>query len=61
VRVAELRGDVPAHVADVLEVEVDTDLVVLEGDQRKRKTRVAVEPELERDVEGVLRGALEAL
>jgi len=61
VRVAELRGDVPAHVADVLEVEVDTDLVVLEGDQRERKTRVAVEPELERDVEGVLRGALEAL
>ena len=61
VGIAELRGDVPAEVADVLEVEVDTDLVVLERDQRERKTRVAVEPELERDVQSVLRRALEAL
>ena len=61
VRVAELRGDVPAHIADVLEVEVDAHLVVLERDQRERQARVAVEPELERDVQGVLRGALEAL
>ena len=34
-----------------LEVHVDADLVVLEGDQGNRKTRVAAEPELERDVE----------
>ena len=61
VGIADLRGDVPAEVADVLEVEVDTDLVVLERDQRERKTRVAVEPELERDVQSVLRRALEAL
>ena len=31
--------------------------MVLEGDQGQRKTRVAVEPELEGDVERVLRGA----
>jgi len=61
VEVGQLRGDVPAEVADVLEVEVDADLVVLERDQRKRQTRVAVEPELERDVQRVLRRALEAL
>ena len=61
VEVAELRGDVPAEVAEVVELEVDADLVVLERDQRERKTRVAVEPELERDVQSVLRRALEAL
>ena len=32
--------------------------MVLESDQRERKARVAAEPELERDVEGVLRGAV---
>jgi len=32
--------------------------VVLESDQRERKARVAAEPELEGDVECVLRGAV---
>jgi len=32
--------------------------VVLESDQRERKARVAAEPELEGDIEGVLRGAV---
>jgi len=53
--------EVPAEVLDVVELEVDLDLVVLEGDERESKTRVAVEPELEGDVESVLRGALEHL
>ena len=57
----ELRGDVPAEVAEVVELEVDADLVVLERDQRERKTRVAAEPELERDVQCVLRAAVEHL
>jgi len=34
-----------------LEVDVDADLVVLEGNKRDGDTRVAAEPELERDVE----------
>ena len=53
----DLGRDVPAEVADVVELEVDADLVVLEGDERERKARVAAEPELEGDVERVLRGA----
>ena len=61
VNVGELRRDVPAEVSEVVELEIDTDLVVLEGDQRESKTRVAVEPELERNVESVLRSALESL
>jgi hypothetical protein len=36
-----------------LEVNIDANLVVLEGDEGDRKTRVAAEPELERDVEGL--------
>jgi len=39
-----------------LEVNIDANLVVLEGDERDRKTRVTAEPELERDVEGLGRG-----
>ena len=58
VRVGQLRSCLPAEVLEVVEDQVDTDLVVLEGDQRERKTRVAAEPELERDVESVLRRAL---
>ncbi len=58
VHVGVLGSGVEAHVADVVEGEVDAHLVVLEGDQRKSKTRVAAEPELEGDVEGVLRGAV---
>ncbi len=49
---------VPAEVAELVELKPDLDLVVLEGNERERKTRVAAEPELERNVEGVLRGAL---
>ena len=52
---------VPAEVLDFLELEVDLDLVVLESDQREREARVAAEPELERDVERVLRGAVRYL
>ncbi len=50
----DLRGIVPAEVAEIIELKVDTDLVVLEGDEGEGKTRVAAEPELEGDVEGVL-------
>ena len=49
---------VPAEVLDLIHLEVDLDLVVLEGNQRERQTRVAAEPELERDVQRVLRGAV---
>ena len=58
VGVGELGRCLPAEVLEVVEDQVDTDLVVLEGDQGERKTRVAAEPELERDVECVLGGAL---
>ena len=54
------RG-VPAQVAQVVELQVDAHLVVLEGNQRQGEARVAVEPELQRDVQGVLRRALQGL
>jgi len=57
VDVREVGRVVPAEVAEVVEVEVDADLVVLEGDERERKARVAAEPELEGDVERVRGGA----
>jgi hypothetical protein len=50
-------GVVPADVVEGVELEVDTHFVVLESDQRESKTRVAAEPELERNVESVHRGA----
>ena len=53
-----LGGKVPAQVAQVVELQVDAHLVVLEGDQGQGQTGVAVEPELQGDVQGVLRGAL---
>ncbi len=53
-----LGGDVPAQVAQVLELQIDAHLVVLQSNQRQSQTRVAVEPELQGDVQGVLRGAL---
>ena len=56
-----LRGVRPAEVGEVVELEVDAHLVVLERDERERQARVAAEPELERHVEGVLRGAVEDL
>ena len=56
-----LRGVRPAEIREVVELEVDADLVVLERDERERKTRVAAEPELERYIQRVLRGAVEDL
>ena len=56
-----LGRDVPAQVADVLELQVDAHLVVLERDEGQRKTRVAAEPELEGDVQRVLGGARDHL
>jgi len=53
-RAAEL---VVAAVGPLLELHVDADLVVLEGDQRDGQARVTAEPELERDVERAGRGA----
>ena len=46
-----------AQVLERVELNVDLDLVVLEGNQREREARVAVEPELQRDVERALRDA----
>jgi len=51
----------PAEVLEVLELDVDLDLVVLERDEGERETGVAVEPELEGDVERVLGGAAAVL
>ena len=48
------RRAVEAQVLDLVELEPDLDLVVLEGDQGEGEARVAVEPELEGDVQGVL-------
>ena len=48
---------VPAQVVQGIELEVDADLVVLQSNQRQSQTRVAAEPELQRDVQGVHRGA----
>ena len=61
VRVGRRVGEVPAQVLDLLELEPDLDLVVLERNQRQRQARVAIEPELERDVQRVLRRALDDL
>ncbi len=57
-RVGVTRGRlIPAEVVEGVELEVDTDFVVLESDEGEGKTRVAAEPELEGDVEGVHGGA----
>jgi len=47
--------DSPEALVNGADLKVNLDLVVLKGDQRKSKTRVAAEPELERHVEGGLR------
>ncbi len=52
--VADVGHVGPAQVAQLVELQVDLHLVVLEGDQRQRQARVAVEPELQRDVHRVL-------
>jgi hypothetical protein len=51
-------GVVEDQVLELVELEPDLDLVVLEGNQGEGEARVAVEPELEGDVQGVLRGAV---
>ena len=51
----------PAEVAELVELKVDLDLVVLERNERESEAGVAVEPELERDVESVLWRAAAAL
>ena len=61
VHVGQSRGAVKAQVTQVVELQVDTHLVVLQGDQGQGQTRVAVKPELQRDVQGVLRGAHQSL
>jgi len=61
VDVGESGRLVEAEVAEVVELEVDANLVVLERDEGEREARVAVEPELEGDVERVLGRALERL
>ncbi len=58
VHVGVLGSIVELEVADIVERQVDAHLVVLEGDQRQSQTRVAAEPELQRDVQSVLRGAV---
>ena len=50
------RRDVD-EVLEILELDVDLDLVVLEGNEGEREAGVAVEPELEGNVEGLLRDA----
>lgn len=51
-------GIVPAQVAEFVEFQPDLDFVVLQSNQGQSQTRVAAEPELQRDVQGVFRGAL---
>ena len=57
----DLRGDIPAQVTQVVELQIDTHLVVLQGNQRQGQTRITAEPELKRNVEGVGRGAVDRL
>jgi hypothetical protein len=45
------------EVLELVELDVDLHLVVLESNQREREAGVAVEPELQRDVESGLRDA----
>jgi len=48
---------VPAHVVQGVELQVDADFVVLQSNQGQSQTRVAAEPELQRNVQGVHGGA----
>jgi len=45
--------EIPAEVLKGIKLEVDADFVVLKGDEWEGETRVAAEPELEWDVQGV--------
>jgi len=58
VDVGVLGRCIEAEVSEVVEDQVDTDLVVLEGDQWESKTRVSAEPELERNIESIFWGAV---
>ena len=49
------RVDSPQEAVKSVQLNVNLHLVILEGDKRKRKTRVAAEPELERHVKRGLR------
>jgi hypothetical protein len=48
------RADSPQALIDGADIEVDFDLVILKGDERKSKTGVTAIPELEGDVKGSL-------
>ena len=61
VHVGQGRGAVKAQVTQVVELQVDAHLVVLEGDQGQGQARVSIKPELQRNVQGVLRGAHQRL
>ncbi len=58
VGVGQGGGVVPAQVAQVVELQVDAHLVVLQSNQGQSQTRVAAEPELQRDIQGILGCAL---
>jgi hypothetical protein len=53
--VAVQGGDSPQALINRSDIKVDLDLVVLESNKRKGKTRVGAEPELKRNVKGSLR------
>ena len=57
VRVNRCVGS-PAHVLNASKINENLDLVVLEGNERESKTRVAAVEELERDVKSVSRSTL---
>jgi len=48
------RTDSPQALIDGADIEIDLDLVILKGDERKSKTGVTAIPELEGDVKGGL-------
>ena len=52
--IVDARHVGPAQLLEVRELDVDLDLVILERDEGERETGVAVEPELEGDVERIL-------
>jgi hypothetical protein len=56
--VAAQRGDSPQALINRTKIEVDLDLVVLEGNQRKGKTGVGAKPELKRNIKSGLRKSI---
>jgi hypothetical protein len=52
--IVDVRHVGPAELLEVRELDVDLDLVILERNEGERETGVAVEPELEGDVERIL-------